>query len=504
MTQLLAPGFIWAPLPSQLPEDAGAEVIRAATGQCSNTTSWSPDGLEGRVPTAQVVQEALLFAEAGHHEAPKSGGGVVCGRDLENRICALAPELSPALNYCRWDGDGHFATYQISKDNPPTLGNIVIFARAVAQELAEGRLVMHRASQDRLACGAVLAGAVLVLGHNYSARAAWAKLRGLGDPSQATLKKDSRQSRWRFPVPFADDAHTLADSSLTVLDILAGLEAARDSRWLDYKTFDVQAWQFLRQKFDATWLVPGEVLAIGHPVLTAQNPAFPGLLGNAKGGAWSDDDAGKARLSETPATCTPASTPDSFIPVYCESIGWISTDENELPEAAIGAKHTEVENLQTHSFVSYFRRMGIDVLAVLNFSHECTTENLDSYMTELKILNYPFRDASAPSTVFAEEFVKAYQQHRSESPKGALAVHCKAGLGRTGAMIGAYAAMVHGWEGGAFLGWARVCRPGSVQTQSQERFLRGFGSGSLVATSLPTKSPLFCLPAFCKGKTPVE
>eukprot|EP00930_Biecheleria_cincta_P022276 TRINITY_DN16282_c0_g1_i1.p1 TRINITY_DN16282_c0_g1~~TRINITY_DN16282_c0_g1_i1.p1 ORF type:complete len:235 (-),score=34.60 TRINITY_DN16282_c0_g1_i1:647-1300(-) len=87
------------------------------------------------------------------------------------------------------------------------------------------------------------------------------------------------QDAWdRFPGPFSTTGQTSA-SSLTVLDCLEGLQAARDRKWLqDYHVFDTEGWRFLREKFDASWLIPGEVLALANPTGTAGNPRFPGLL----------------------------------------------------------------------------------------------------------------------------------------------------------------------------------------------------------------------------------
>jgi Dual specificity phosphatase, catalytic domain len=50
----------------------------------------------------------------------------------------------------------------------------------------------------------------------------------------------------------------------------------------------------------------------------------------------------------------------------------------------------------------------------------------------------------------------------SEQEKGALAVHCKAGLGRTGTLIGCYAMKHFKFPAAAFIGWIRIARPGSI------------------------------------------
>jgi hypothetical protein len=41
-------------------------------------------------------------------------------------------------------------------------------------------------------------------------------------------------------------------------------------------------------------------------------------------------------------------------------------------------------------------------------------------------------------------------------------VHCKAGLGRTGTLIGCYAMKHFRFPAAAFIGWIRIARPGSI------------------------------------------
>ena len=47
-------------------------------------------------------------------------------------------------------------------------------------------------------------------------------------------------------------------------------------------------------------------------------------------------------------------------------------------------------------------------------------------------------------------------------------VHCKAGLGRTGSLIGCYIMKHWRWTAMETIAWLRICRPGSIIGHQQE------------------------------------
>ena len=59
----------------------------------------------------------------------------------------------------------------------------------------------------------------------------------------------------------------------------------------------------------------------------------------------------------------------------------------------------------------------------------------------------------------------------SERESGVLAVHCKAGLGRTGTLIGCYAMKHFKFPAAYFIGWIRIARPGSILGPQQHYLL---------------------------------
>jgi protein-tyrosine phosphatase len=76
-----------------------------------------------------------------------------------------------------------------------------------------------------------------------------------------------------------------------------------------------------------------------------------------------------------------------------------------------------------------------------------------------------FEDCTPPPVDVVAKFLSL-----AEALPGALAVHCHAGLGRTGTLIALYMMKHHGFTAREAMGWLRIVRPGSV-IGDQQQFL---------------------------------
>ncbi|XP_069676500.1 uncharacterized protein [Periplaneta americana] len=105
-------------------------------------------------------------------------------------------------------------------------------------------------------------------------------------------------------------------------------------------------------------------------------------------------------------------------------------------------------------YFQYFRCHNVTTVIRLN------RKNYDAHdFTNAGFFHYDLylMDGSTPSLSLTNKFLEI-----CETTCGAIAVHCKAGLGRTGVLIGAYIMKHYRMTARETIAWLRICRPGSV------------------------------------------
>ncbi|GLV46712.1 cell division cycle 14 [Carabus blaptoides fortunei] len=106
------------------------------------------------------------------------------------------------------------------------------------------------------------------------------------------------------------------------------------------------------------------------------------------------------------------------------------------------------------AYFSYFRRHNVTTIIRLNKKIYDSNRFVNAGFDHKDLF---FIDGSTPSDNILQQFISI-----CENTDGAVAVHCKAGLGRTGSLIGCYIMKHYEMTSHEVIAWIRMCRPGSI------------------------------------------
>ncbi|KFY93679.1 hypothetical protein V500_03586 [Pseudogymnoascus sp. VKM F-4518 (FW-2643)] len=213
-------------------------------------------------------------------------------------------------------------------------------------------------------------------------------------------------------MPFRDAGYSQADYGITVQDVVYGVWRAKEEGFCALPQFDLEEYERYERvdQGDFNWLTP-DFLAFASPQHTPVAPI----------------------AKSSPLYATLPSTLDEV------------DAHPTLPQP--------FKNVLTH-----FAERDIGLVVRLN-----SELYSPSYFTALGIehLDMIFDDGTCPPLTTVRKFITLAHETITVKKKG-IAVHCKAGLGRTGCLIGAYLIYRYGFTANEIVAFMRFMRPGMV------------------------------------------
>ncbi|RHZ65733.1 hypothetical protein CDV55_106141 [Aspergillus turcosus] len=212
-------------------------------------------------------------------------------------------------------------------------------------------------------------------------------------------------------MPFRDAGYSQADFTLTIQDVVYGVWKAKEQSLCSLSSFSLEEYEkFERVDMgDFNWISP-QFLAFASP-------------------------------QHEPVAPVPSNTPEyAALP---STVSQVIASKLPLP----------FKNVLAH-FAT--RNVGL----VVRLNSELYSP---SYFTALGInhIDMIFEDGTCPPLPLVRRFIKMAHEMITVKNKG-IAVHCKAGLGRTGCLIGAYLIYRYGFTANEIIAFMRFMRPGMV------------------------------------------